>query len=206
MDYEIVSGNQKIYVKLDSGGRPVTCGKSERGKFEKSKAKNILNSLPKTLRKFHFKMEAIPDIPPKEESIPKPKVIENVDYVPSSNVTQWIEKFGQCGDILNAAIERHSELVKNLSDLDKGLTDLLHSVELERPKDLFKAWIIYTDIRTNRRKRRDVKDELRIIRDVIHGVDPAALQREHIKKSVDDLVNRKYIYRIIEDDEEKENK
>lgn len=206
MDYEIVSGNQKVYIKLDSGGRPVTCGKSERGKFEKSKAKNILNSLPKTLRKFHFKMEAIPDIPKKEDPTTKPKVIENVGYVPSSNVTQWIEKFGQCGDILNAAIERHSELVKNLSDLDKGLTDLLHSVELERPKDLFKAWIIYTDIRTNRRKRRDVKDELRIIRDVIHGVDPAALQREHIKKSVDDLVNRKYIYRIIEDDEEKENK
>lgn len=206
MDYEIVSGNQKVYIKLDSGGRPVTCGKSERGKFEKSKAKNILNSLPRTLRKFHFKMEAIPEIPKKEDPTTKPKVIENVGYVPSSNVTQWIEKFGQCGDILNAAIERHSELVKNLSDLDKGLTDLLHSVELERPKDLFKAWIIYTDIRTNRRKRRDVKDELRIIRDVIHGVDPAALQREHIKKSVDDLVNRKYIYRIIEDDEEKENK
>lgn len=206
MDYEIVSGNQKVYIKLDSGGRPVTCGKFERGKFEKSKAKNILNSLPKTLRKFHFKMEAIPDIPKKEDPTTKPKVIENVGYVPSSNVTQWIEKFGQCGDILNAAIERHSELVKNLSDLDKGLTDLLHSVELERPKDLFKAWIIYTDIRTNRRKRRDVKDELRIIRDVIHGVDPAALQREHIKKSVDDLANRKYIYRIIEDDEEKENK
>lgn len=206
MDYEIVSGNKKIYIKLDSGGRPVTCGKSERGKFEKSKAKNILNSLPKTLRKFHFKMEAIPEIPKKEDPTTKPKVIENVGYVPSSNVTQWIEKFGQCGDILNAAIERHSELVKNLSDLDKGLTDLLHSVELERPKDLFKAWIIYTDIRTNRRKRRDVKDELRIIRDVIHGVDPAALQREHIKKSVDDLANRKYIYRIIEDDEEKENK
>lgn len=206
MDYEIVSGNQKVYIKLDSGGRPVTCGKSERGKFEKSKAKNILNSLPRTLRKFHFKMEAIPEIPKKEDPTTKPKVIENVGYVPSSNVTQWIEKFGQCGDILNAAIERHSELVKNLSDLDKGLTDLLHSVELERPKDLFKAWIIYTDIRTNRRKRRDVKDELRIIRDVIHGVDPAALQREHIKKSVDDLANRKYIYRIIEDDEEKENK
>lgn len=206
MDYEIVSGNQKVYIKLDSGGRPVTCGKSERGKFEKSKAKNILNSLPRTLRKFHFKMEAIPEIPKKEDPTTKSKVIENVGYVPSSNVTQWIEKFGQCGDILNAAIERHSELVKNLSDLDKGLTDLLHSVELERPKDLFKAWIIYTDIRTNRRKRRDVKDELRIIRDVIHGVDPAALQREHIKKSVDDLANRKYIYRIIEDDEEKENK
>ena len=164
MDYEIVSGNQKVYIKLDSGGRPVTCGKSERGKFEKSKAKNILNSLPKTLRKFNFKMEAIPDIPKKEDP---------TTNIPSSNVTQWIEKFGQCGDILNAAIERHSELVKNLSDLDKGLTDLLHSVELERPKDLFKAWIIYTDIRTNRRKRRDVKDELRIIRDVIHGVDLA---------------------------------
>lgn len=206
MDYEIVSGNQKIYIKLDSGGRPVTCGKFERGRFEMSKAKNIIKNLPKPLQKFHFRIEAIPEIPKKEEPNIKPKVIENVGYVPSSNITQWIEKFGQCGDILNAAIERHSELVKNLSDLDKGLTDLLHSIELERPKDLFKAWIIYTDIRTNRRKRRDVKDELQIIRDVIHGVDPAALQREHIKKSVDDLANRKYIYRIIEDDEEKENK
>ena len=89
MDYEIVSGNQKIYVKLDSGGRPVTCGKFERGRFEMSKAKNIIKNLPKPLQKFHFRIEAIPEIQKKEESTTKPKVIENVGYIPSSNVTQW---------------------------------------------------------------------------------------------------------------------
>lgn len=198
MDYEIVSGNKKVYIKLDSGGRPVTCGKFERGKFEKGKAKNILNGLPKTLRKFHFKMEAIPEIPP--------KVIETTDYVPSSNVTQWVEKFGQCGDILNAARERNDHLVGLLYDLDNELTNILHSIELERPKDLFRAWIIYTDIRTNRRKRRDIKDELQIINDVIQKIDPKLVQRERVQRAVDGLLGRKYTYRIIENDEEKENK
>ena len=52
MDYEIVSGNQKIYIKLDSGGRPVTCGKFERGRFEMGKAKNIIKKPSKTSSKI----------------------------------------------------------------------------------------------------------------------------------------------------------
>ena len=41
--------------------------------FEFSKAKNIVDSLPKTLKRLHFKVEAIPEIIAKEE---EEKVIE----------------------------------------------------------------------------------------------------------------------------------
>ena len=198
MDYEIVSANHKIYLKLDGNGTPVTCSYVERSRFDQAKAKNILKSLPKTLRKFNFRVNAIPDIPP--------KVIQNPNYVPSDNVIQWIEKFGQCGDILQSARERNEVLIEELSRLDKEIVDILHTIELERPKDLYHAWMIYIDIRTNRKKRRDVKDELKIINNVIKGTDLSVLQRDRIQKAVDGLLSRKYTYRIIETDDQEENK
>ena len=55
-----------------------------------------------------FKLECVPDVivqTPiqkivKEES---KKIIENTDYHPSENITQWVNKFGQCYDIIKEA-------------------------------------------------------------------------------------------------------
>lgn len=199
MDYEIVSANHKVYIKLDNRGTPVPCSYIERSKFDQAKAKNLIKSLPKHLRKFNFKVNAIPDIPP--------KVIQNKEYIPSDNVVRWIDKFGQCGDILQAARERNEVLLEELSKLDKEIIDILHTIELEGSKDLYHAWMIYIDIRTNRKKRRDIKDELKIINNVIKGTDLSVLQRDRIQKAVDGLLTRKYTYRIVEEsDDSEENK
>lgn len=197
MDYEIVSSNKRVYIRLDNNGKPVTCAQDARMRFDRTKARNILNMLPKPLKKFHFRMEAIPEIPP--------KTIQDTLYNPPDSVKQWVEKFGQCGDILNAAVARNDHLVNTLYALDKKLLNILHEVEMERPKDLFRAWIIYTDIRTNRRKRREVKDELQVINNVISRIDKSVLQRDRVQKAVDGLLTRKYTFRIIEEDNKDEN-
>lgn len=197
LDYEIVSSNKRVYIRLDNNGKPVTCARDARMRFDRTKARNILNMLPKPLKKFHFRMEAIPEIPP--------KTIQDTLYNPPDSVKQWVEKFGQCGDILNAAVARNDHLVNTLYALDKKLLNILHEVEMERPKDLFRAWIIYTDIRTNRRKRREVKDELQVINNVISRIDKSVLQRDRVQKAVDGLLTRKYTFRIIEEDDKDEN-
>lgn len=79
-----------MYIKLDENGTPITCVKSVRGKFEYFKAQNILNNLPKSLRTMHFKLQAIPDIVPKEEKKTLKKKIENRDkYIVSEDISRW---------------------------------------------------------------------------------------------------------------------
>ena len=47
MDY-CIKNNKNIYIKLDDTGRPVTCVKSVKGKFEYSKAK--MSAAPTEMR------------------------------------------------------------------------------------------------------------------------------------------------------------
>ena len=58
MDYMIVNPQKTQYICMEDG-QPVTCTKQKRQRFEYSKACNILAHLPKTMHKFHFKVEPI---------------------------------------------------------------------------------------------------------------------------------------------------
>lgn len=197
MNY-VIKNNRGIYIKIDSGGRPVSCNFKDRTLMDRNKARNVLNSLPKSLKKMKFFMEAIPEIPP--------RVIETAQaYKPSENITRWVEQFGTCGDIFNSAIKRSNELIGILYDLDKGLLNILHCIEIENPKDLYTGWQLYKAIRENRTQRRETKDEIQIIQNVLTNINPECVQRERIQKAVDGLFHRKYTYRIIEGPEDDEN-
>ena len=202
MDY-CIKNNKNIYIKLDDTGRLVTCVKSVKGKFEYSKARNILNNLPKSLRSMHFSLQPIPDIKPKEEI--KEKTIKNKDdYIPSENLIRWIDKFGACADVLDEARKRQEELINNLHIKDKELLDILHIVEIERPKDLYNGWLLYKRIRENRKLRREIKDELIIIGNVLKEINPTYLQRSKVQSAIDGLFNREYTFRIIDNESEVE--
>lgn len=110
MDYIIRSG--KIYLRINSG-KIETCAEKMKGVFSESKAKNILSSLPKTLKRYGFRVEAIPDIPP--------KIIENNTYKIPESVSQWIDKFGSIGQTLNEAEARSNILIAELNTCDDEL-------------------------------------------------------------------------------------
>ncbi len=202
MDY-VIKNYKNVYIKLNKNGQPITCSKSERTLFEYSKAKNICDSLPKTLKKLNFKVEAIPDIvTPKEIKRIGEKIIQNQNYIPSENITQWVDKFGVCADILNEAKQREKDLINELENSDKELLDILHSIELEKPKDMYGGWQEYKQIKSNREKRRDIKDELLIVENVLREINPDCMQRERVQKAIDGLLSRKYSFRIVEEVEE----
>ena len=207
MDY-IIRNYKNVYIKLSKNGKPETCGEMDKGLFDKVKAENILNSLPKTLKKMKFQVECIPDIKIKnpvdriihEET--QKKKITNCNYEPSKNITRWVEKFGTCSDIFKEAKERYIQLEKELHISDAKLMDILHSIELEPPKDLYSAWLLYKKIRENRRSRRQFKDEMLIIHNVLEEINETKIDRERTKKAIEGLFDRKYKYRIVEVNED----
>lgn len=206
MDYLIANPSKKVFIRLDNNGRPETCGRETAQKFECSKAKNIVDHLPKTLRRFHFKAQAIPEITPQVnknivQEMEKNIIQGNVDYEVTENITQWLDKFGSCADVLEEAKERQMSLLQQLEVIDNKLVDILHRIELEPPKDLYHSWLLYKDIKTNRKSRRIIKDELIIIQDVLEKVNSFWLSRKRIQKAVDGLFKRKYRFRIVEEED-----
>lgn len=197
MDY-CIKNNKNVFIKLDNNGSPVTCVESVKGIFEYSKARNILDNIPKTLKRLNFRLEAIPDIPQKEKKV----IHKKADRQLSEDITRWVDKFGVCADIFNEAKERENELILELDKSDKELLDLLHIIEIEKPKDMFSGWKLYKDIRNNRERRRNIKDELLIVDNVLKEINPACMQRDRVQKAIDGLFGRKYTFRIVEEGEE----
>lgn len=200
MDY-VIKNRKGVYIRLNDNGTPVTCAEHEKSLFEQSKAKNIFDNLPKTLKRLNFKVEPILDIRQnKLNSSLDRKVIKSENYIIPDQITQWIEKFGICDDILKEAQERKEELSRLLSDVDKEFSNMVHKVELEEKIDMYGAWRERMEWQKNRRKRRKIKDELLIISNVLK-MDFRNLDRSTIDKAVRGLAKRKFTYRVIEEEE-----
>lgn len=200
MDY-VIKNHKNVYIKLNQNGTAITCPEPEKGLFEESKAKNIIGSLPKTLKRLNFKVEPLPDIG-KNKNVIGEKDNKREKYIISENITRWVEKFGKCGDILSEAEEREKQLLKDLKDNDKELIDILHIIEIEKPKDMFSGWQLYKRISSNRVERRDIKDEILIVENVLNQIkNISCLHREKIQKAINGLFSRKYTFRIVEEDD-----
>ena len=196
MDY-IIRNSNNLYIKLNENGQPVTCENSQKQLFEYSKAKNICGSLPKTIKKLNFFVEALPDIPIKDISANE----EINTYEPSENVTRWINLLGQCEDVLNEASQRDDELNGELSNVDLKLQDILHNIENTEKCDMYSAWQTMNEIRKLRKERRQIKDEKLILSGIkTQGI--TYLNRKSVQKCVDGLSKRKYRIRIVEEEED----
>ena len=182
---------------MNENGQPVTCGNSQKQLFEYSKAKNICGSLPKTIKKLNFFVEALPDISIKDISANE----EINTYEPSENVTRWINLLGQCEDVLNEASQRDDELNGELSNVDLKLQDILHTIELSDKCDMYKSWQMINEIRDLRKQRRNIKDE-KLVLSGIKSQGITYLSRSSVQKCVDGLSKRKYRIRIVEEEED----
>lgn len=54
-----IYNDEKIYLKLNDNGYPIVCSESEKHVFEYSKAKNIVDNLPRALKKLNFRVVVI---------------------------------------------------------------------------------------------------------------------------------------------------
>lgn len=200
MDY-IIKNHKDVYIKLNSNGQPIICSERDKSLFEFSKAKNICSHLPKTLNKFNFKVEAVPDIIYPHEENAKKEIIKGEDYDIPDSISRWVDKFGICDELLEEARKRRKDLIESLSNTDKEFSNIIHKIELEKSKDLYHGWLLYKEIKINRKKRRNIKDELLIISSILK-MDFRGFSSKNIKKAVDGLANRKFALRIVEEGDE----
>lgn len=200
LDY-VIKNHKNVYIRLNKNGAPVTCGEHEKTLFEYSKAKNILNSLPKTLHKLKFRVEPVRDtiLDNDENKNSEKRVIESNNYIVSENILQWIEKFGICDDILKEAQKRKDELNKALSEIDKDFSNIIHKIEFEGKIDLYGAWIERNEVKSNRERRRQIKDELFIISSVLK-IDFRNFKKDKLNKMVTGLAKRRFTFRTIDEE------
>lgn len=200
VDY-VIKNPKNVYIRLNKNGAAITCTDGDKAVFEYSKAMNILDSLPKTLKRLNFKVMPISEISIEKDMVAKKKTIQSTNYVIPDTIQNWVEKFGICDDILKEARQRKEELYKLLSDVDKEFTNIVHEIEFEDAVDLYSGWKERNRVKENREKRRKIKDELLVLSSVVK-MDFRNIDRETIEKVVAGLAKRKFTYRIIEDNEE----
>jgi hypothetical protein len=209
MDYVITNSSRKIFVKLDEHGKAVTCVKSAAQKFSDKKAKNVLSSLPKTLKKFHFMIVPMPgetksdvetnlkEVTSKCEVkvVAEKKTIKNYDYEVPEKVVNWIGRVESFNNLIVDATTRKNELFEQLSNVDKELSNCLHEIELTRSKNACDGYKEYRKVKTVLEKRRVIKDELA----VVQSISDCDINFNNIENLVDRLKNREFAIRDIED-------
>lgn len=207
VDYMIVNPQKTLYIRTD-GGQPVTCSKQNRQRFEYSKACNILAHLPKKLHKFHFRVEAIPEIGVspsgksssiKHEEQPTPKYIKMPYEVPNE-VQGWLDRMKECNGLAKDAAGRKSELLSQLSNVDRELSNCLHEIELTENMNACDGYKEYKRAKTILKKRRIIKDELSVV-DSILTSNLQSMATDRIQKVVNGLGKRRFVIRDVDLDE-----
>lgn len=200
MDYAIVNPNKKVYIRLEDG-KPITCSKSDLQRFEYSKAHNIVKNLPKTMKKFHFQVEAIPEIPSapkkKKEVVEKPYL--HKPYVISHEVQRWVDRVKECNGLAKDASERKHELIQDLSNVDLELSNCLHEIELSGNMNACAGYKEYRRTKIILEKRRIIKDELSVV-DCILSCNLSSMATDRVQKVVDGLHKRKFTFREVDID------
>lgn len=200
LDYVIT--NSKVYIRLNNNGTPETCSKQNAQRFENSKARNILEHLPKTMKKFHFKVEAIPEeIVHKKENDNKEEIISNEvitgTYTVSESVMQWLERVKNCNELAKDAAERKAELIKELSNVDRELSNCLHRIELTKWRNVCVGYKDYKSVKLILEKRRKIKDELSVVQSIL-SLNLESMAFNQIEKVVKRLENRTFTVREVE--------
>lgn len=197
----MIKNKKNVYIRLNKDGKAVTCTERDKSTFEYSKARNVCDSLPRTLRRLNFQVIAIPDTVNPQKQKPPEKVIQKEDYIVGDAITQWVEKFGVCDDILTEARNRRGELYTALTNVDRELSNALHKIELGKSLNARDGFKEYKNIKDILERRRMIKDEALIIGHV-SKMDFRDISSENIKKSVAGLANRKFTLRLVEEVED----
>lgn len=213
MDYLIFNPSKRLFIRLDRYGAPETCSETCARRFEYSKAKNIIRSLPKGLRRLHFKVEGVPDIVEpviqKDDKIftssdeeHKTKILTHSYYEVPNCVTQWVSKVETCNFLAHDARQRKDELVQALSNVDKKIANITHMVLFERPQNACNGYKRYRDWKRLVDERSVIKDELLVVSAILES-NLQSLAANHIRKTVEGLKTRKFTMRDADNGEDK---
>lgn len=218
LDYVITNHSRKIFIRLGDGGTPETCSKNQCQYFTQKKAKNVLKSLPKTMKKFHFMAIKMP-LPFDQDKCDQQKSCKNTyhesdhedknnikcktftkEYVTPIEVEIWLDKMKSCNGLAKEALCRKNELLCQLSNVDRELSNCLHEIELCKNMNACNGYKEYRRIKIILEKRRVIKDELIVVKSILSS-NLQSIGSDRIQKVIDGLGNRKFTIRDVDLDE-----
>lgn len=218
LDYVITNHSKKIFIRLGDGGVPETCSKNQCQYFTQKKAKNVLKSLPKTMKKFHF-MAIKMSLPFDQDKCDQQESYQNIyhesnhedknnikckiltkEYVAPIEVEIWLDKMKSCNGLAKEALCRKNELMCQLSNVDRELSNCLHEIELCKNMNACDGYKEYRRIKIILEKRRIIKDELIVVKSILSS-NLQSIGSDRIQKVIDGLGNRKFTIRDVDLDE-----
>ena len=169
------------------GTKLVTFSQKEKAqKFTPDKAKNFMNSLPKTLKNLGYKAELDED-----NTITEKKVIELTD---NANY-EILEKIKEFEAYINRLGVNRDNLSFELSKIDGEIEDLLHAAEFFN-LNASEGYKLYKMLHDKRVKRRKIKDYIEIV-DYIKKINGKEFAENKGSKSILGMLTRNYKPRVL---------
>lgn len=196
-EYVITDGSRFIYRNRSGKYVPVT-GESMADVYGKKQAEVIFNNqLPKALRKV-FWIERYDKPPDNVKQVSNQDITNNTEKVIlSSNIQFWLDKIINMNGIIDEASKRKEVLLKQLSDVDKEICDVMHYIEFSK-LNASQGYKAFKMIKDRRIKRRSIKNELIIVEIIINKKFSEPAQDEIIK-AVEKLDKRTYEPRVLKE-------
>lgn len=193
--YVITDGSRFIY-RNHSGKYVPTPSEVMADVFSKKQAEAIFkNSLPKALKSV-FYVEKYDKPPDQVKQVTKEEMNKNTEKAMiSENIQRWLDKVSELNGLRNDATKRKEELCKQLSDVDKELSDINHYIEFCN-LNAAQGYKAYKMVKERRVKRRSIKNELVVVDAILEKRISDSITEE-IEKVVHSLDERTYTPRIL---------
>lgn len=155
------------------------------------------NSLSKALRGI-FHVEKVNDVIPKQiKPVTEKDIDETEKVMVSENIQHWLNKVSDLNGLANEALNRKDELVQSLSNIDKGLCDVLHYIEFCN-LNAAQGYKAYKMIKERRIIRRNIKNELNVL-NIILSKKISETATDEINKCVAGMDKRTYEPRVLKE-------
>ena len=196
-EYIITDGSRFIY-RNHTGKYVPTSNEVMADKFSKKQADGIFqNSLPKALKSvFHVQKY---DVSPKNvKQVTQSDLDNNTEKVMvTENIQRWLDKLSDLNGLARDALHRKEELLQQLSDVDKELSDVNHYIEFVN-LNAAQGYKAYKMIKERRIKRRSIKNELLVL-EIILGKKINESVTDEISKAVEGMDGRMYKPRVLKE-------
>lgn len=164
--------------------------------YSKKQAELIFNnSLPKIYRKS-FHIEKIDEPPKNVKQITKEDIQENSQKVMTDeNIKKWLDRISNLNGLADDATKRKETLRKDLSNIDKEITDSHHYIEFAN-FNAAEGYSAASRLKAQLKRRRAIKNELEVLSIILDKKISDAITDEVMKK-VEKMDNREYKPRIL---------
>lgn len=208
MTYYVITDGHGTYIRKDSFSRKYVPVRNEvcAEKFDqRSKAANILkNALGKNIRNG-YKIEerfVVGHIDETESkclpvTCDKNKVVKELanEPIPDDQIEKWTSGVENIVEFITDAEKRKEVLTSQLSEVDKEITDIHHYIEFGR-FNAYQGWLAFNMLRQRLKKRRRIKDELRIIVEIGECKITSDMMID-INNAINRLSNKRYVPRVL---------